>query len=62
MGPTTDPRAMIELARQHQLATTGHQAILHNEEPTISVWADEVTGVEVHRDLFNLEMKLKLAK
>ena len=52
---------MIELAKQHQLATTGHQATLHNEEPMVPVWADEVTGVEVYKDMFNLETKLKLA-
>ena len=27
----------------------------------VPVWADEVTGIEVHRDMFNLEIKLKLA-
>ena len=61
MAPTTDPRAVIELAKQHQLATTDHQAALYNEDPMVSVWADEVTGVEVHRDMYNLEMQLKLA-
>ena len=59
--PTTDPRAIIKLAKQHQLATTGHRATLHNEEPTVPIWADEVIGVEVYKDMFNLETKLKLA-
>ena len=47
---------MIKLAKQHQLATTGHQATLHNEDPMVPVWADEVTGVEVYKDMFKAEV------
>ena len=61
VADATDPQLTIQRAKQQLLETSKHRVTLHNEKEPIHIWAEQVVGVTINRDLGTLEDKLKLS-